>query len=299
VSVYYPPDGQPIPPLIDDPIGAGSPPGIFESKSDSAKFIVQLRRFRRPRVRKLSTGDGFVWPGGSEGVTISGSAKLGIHTYIGDGNADVQVVHRNEGRIEMSGRFLGKTAAANVRLLKNILTQTYLNTGLKLDLPGIFTYEHDVFCENYEFVHEESEISQDWTYRIVFVDAAHSKKRIPPAHAVRPPPNPRGTKKGTPPAYLVVKDGMRTLRAISKKAFGNVNKWHLLYDANRKTLDQIMADKHIAFALLPTTLLPLGLKIYLHLRNETVTYVGSQVGEFLDSGTLEFGSFDDEDGESL
>lgn len=263
MSLYYP--DQQIPDVIgthEGGIGQDRPPGVFEGKGDSAKFIVQLRRFKRPRLR-APNGDKFVWPLGTEGVTLTGQAKLGIHTYIGDDRAEVQVIHRDEARVEMSGNFLGETAALNFQALRAIIISNYPQSGLLLDIPDVFQFEHHVYVENYEFSHPEDDNEENFTYRVTFVDTGKTRKRLPKLKSTRPPTNPKTKKgKGKAPTYVRVKDGMRTLRAISKKVYRDPNKWKTLYNKNKKALNQIMKEDGLPLAKLPTKPLPIGLKIY-------------------------------------
>jgi hypothetical protein len=265
VSVYFPPDDQPVPKVIGEHgtgIGSDRPPGVFEASGDTAKFIVALRRFKRPRLR-TGHGDVFVWPVGTEGVTISGQAKLGVHTYIGDDSAEVQVIHRDEARVEMSGVFLGETAPANFRALRAIIISNYDPDGLLLDIPDIFQFEQRVFVESYEFSHDEENIEEDFTYRIVFVNSGRTRKRLPSPKTVKPPANPKSKKgKGKPSTSVRVRAGERTLRAISKQVYKNANKWKTLYNKNKKALNEFMKEQNVPFAKLPTTPLPIGLKIY-------------------------------------
>lgn len=263
MSVYYPEQDHPdVIGTNQGGIGQDRPGGVFEVKGDSAKFLVALRRFKRPRLR-APNGDSFVWPQGTEGVLISGQAKLGVKAYIGDDRVDVQVIHRDEARVEMSGSFMGETAPVNFQALRALIISNYPQSGLLLDIPDVFQFEHHVYVESYEFDHPEDSNEEDFTYRVVFVDTGKTRKRLPSAKSIRPPTNPKTTKgKGKSANYVRVKDGMRTLRGISKKVYRDANKWKTLYTKNKKALNDVMAADGIPLAKLPTKPLPIGLKIY-------------------------------------
>lgn len=295
-----------IPPVIDpgddgftgddggDGSGIGStlPSGVFSRSSDPAKFLVQARRFSRPRL-SIPAGPSFVWPGGMEGVRLSGTNKLAVHTYLGLHNAQVQVLHRDEARIEMSGMFLGETGAENVRALRNVLTAIYPDEGAILILPGIFTDEQRVFCESYDFDKPEEERNDSFTYQVTFVRVGVGAETAPIVEidspttpsstgvtnsgsnstsgqgVVAPPsaaPNSSvavgqtfAETRGTSFSLAIVSDGFRTLRRIAYVTYGNSDKWGRIYSANKTDLDRLK----IALHALPTALLPLGMVLVL------------------------------------
>lgn len=247
-----------FPPVVSDPIGEHLPAGVFRSRTDPAKYIIQLRRFERPKFF-ISGGDSFEWPLGTEGVRVAGAATLAEHKYIGDNASVVQVIHLDSRRIEMNGLFPGKTADENVRALLDIISLGYPPKGKWLILPGIFPLKQQVKVETYDFSRVAEDSTGSWSYSVTFIREGigakirRPKVTSPPENPSMKPKNP----KGKASRVFVAKDGARTLRAIAQLKYKDSSKWRKLYDMNRIALDKLGIPLH----KLPTSLLPLGTKI--------------------------------------
>jgi len=211
----------------------------------------------------LQSGDlVYMWPVGVEGLRHSGTAALAIHRYIGDDDVDVQVVHRDESRIEMTGTFPGITSVDNVAALKLLIRDNTPNAGKILFLPGIFERVQYVVVENYDFVHAADDRTHSFDYTISFIRKGPGK-RIADPHGKPAPPNPtRKTKpKGKPSRYAIARSGNQTLKQIANKMYGDANKWKHLADLNA-TLIADSSNSNIAYYEIPTHRWPLGTKIY-------------------------------------
>src|SRR6266542_1406411 len=89
--------GTEYPPRAGTLIG-GAGTTNFGFDRDAAAYIIALGRFVWPRIY-IPGKASFVFPLGTEGLRLFGSAALGIHKYIGDNAAVVEVMHRDERRI--------------------------------------------------------------------------------------------------------------------------------------------------------------------------------------------------------
>jgi len=133
---------------------------------DTAKKIIpdnQLR-FSLPSIRAGNVS--FTFPVGPEGFTRSGSSSLGIHKFIGDNVVDVNVIHFDEGHIELNGTLPGLSSPAYMADLITVLT----NRNKKvLRVPGVFPREQYVETENYNFNHPQDDRTHSIEYSVSFI----------------------------------------------------------------------------------------------------------------------------------
>jgi hypothetical protein len=238
------------PPVI--PIGGS----FYDPEGDTSKFTFRPRVFDHPSLQ-VPGGDTFVWPLGTEGFRLTGNAQLGIHRYLGDDAAVVEVSHRSESRIEMSGEFPGKTGVLNMRALRDVLEAPTPEDGKVLRLPLVFTHEQYVVAENWDFNHAEDDRTETVVYTVTFVKTGFGK-RVKPVKDFTPPPNPtRKGNKGQGARTFRVRDGARTLRAIAHIVYKNSARWSELYALNKQALNKF----HIPFHQIPTQRLPLGFRV--------------------------------------
>lgn len=249
-----------FPPVIGKDIGEGSPPGVFGRTEDSAKYVVERRRFQRPTL-EVPGGPSFEWPNGVEGFHVVGQVGNARHKYIGD-NADVvKVMHRDSRTLEMSGQFSGRTASQNVRDLLDVITAVSPRGYWTLTLPsGVLpTREQLVNIDSYDFDHPWDDRTDSWNYTVSFirigVGKGLKKKKI-----IASPTNPtskRAKPKGTATRTFTIHAGARTLRAAAKLVYGNPDRWREIYNKNLTALNKL----GIPLNVLPTKNLPLGLKL--------------------------------------
>lgn len=218
----------------------GSPAGEKFTQGmgqDPARYLVFDGALRNPRPFLISGNDTFVWPVGVEGLTETGNATLAIHHYIGDEDADVQVIHRDESRIEMTGTFPGIHGIQSVQKLRDMVQQVTPDKGKVLFLPGIFERVQYVIAENYNFAHGADDRTHSWDYSITFIRTGLGRV-IPDPKGTAPPPNPssKTTPRGKAARYVRVKTGQQTFRQIAKRVYGNANKWVLLIALNQKLI---------------------------------------------------------------
>jgi hypothetical protein len=246
------------PPVIGDSVGESRPGGFFGRTTDTAKYVVDPSRFERPRL-SIVNGDEFEWPVGTEGVRIHGSASLAMHKYLGDNAVVVQVTHRDERHLEMSGEFPGITGAKNMRDLLEIIQADTPDDGKILTLPGVFPKQQFVVIEDYDFSHDKDDRLDSWNYTVNFVKSGVGKK-IVRGKVVASPVNPITSKKGnrgTSGRVFTTRAGASTLRQVAQNVYSNSNRWRDIYDLNTAKLDALGIPTY----LLPTKPLPLGMKL--------------------------------------
>ena len=249
------------PPVIRDSLGENRPPGIFNDAGDTAKYLIERRRFERASLRVPPKGPRYEWPIGVEGMGISGSPGLAIHNYLGDNAPSVQVVHRDARRFEMRGILPGNTGSENMRGLLDVITAVAPLGYWILSLPAtIFTKEQQVVIENYTFDHPEGDFTGSWTYTISFIRTGVGAKKSKPK-TTGSPVNPVGStakpKKGKTNRIFTTKNGANTLRAVAKIVYGNPSRWREIYNKNRKLLSSL----NLPLAQLQYKRLPYGMKL--------------------------------------
>jgi hypothetical protein len=236
-----------FPPSITDDIAA---------KADTARYVVPLSSFQRPRLYVVGGGE-FEWPLGTEGMRLSGAATLAEHKYISDNAPSIQVTHRDASTIELSGVFPGRTGAENVRALKQMLVQVDPPDSKRLELPGILTQAQKVVADSWEFSRiEESKWDFQYTvtFRIIGVTTSKSTPGSPTA-----PTGPKGNPKGKTIHQMTVVQGIQTLRMASFQVYGNPDRWKEIYELNKLPLSKLFPNALIS--QMPTKVLPLGFKL--------------------------------------
>lgn len=250
-----------FPPTIGESLGENLPPGIFQTKGDSAKYIIERRRFERPTLRVPPSGPKYEWPLGVEGISISGSPGLAIHNYLGDNAPVVQIVHRDARRFEMRGMFPGDTGSENMRGLIAVIEAVPTLGYWILSMPAsIFTKEQQVIIENYNFDHPEGDYTKSWAYSISFLRTGVGAKKTKPK-TTGSPVNPIGSTKKPPKGksnrVFTTKSGGNTLRAVAQLVYGNPGRWREIYNKNTKLLSSL----GVPLAQLQYKRLPYGLKL--------------------------------------
>ena len=225
------------------PNAANSPPLIdshkYKVNEDPARRIA-YSRFKFPLPKITGGGKTFVWPIGPEGFTRSGSATLAIHKYLGRGYVDVHIIHRDEAHFEMNGTFAGLTSAKNMHDLIEVITAPKAKF---LSVPGVFPNIQTVYAENYSFPHDKEDRTHSIDYSISFIrtttgDKVDSKSAVlHESLSAEGPSVPRGAPTRADSDRVVsTSDGMRTLRGIADRVYGDADKWRALVDLNADVL---------------------------------------------------------------
>ena len=255
---------------LENVVGTGPPlpPGavtgrvanaVPETIVDTARYLlVPDTDFARPYI-SVPGGPTFVWPLGIEGFEVQDQAELGIHKYIGDIQLDVEVTHRAQTNITLSGVFPGHTSAENMLALRTVFKAEQPPGGKVLHLPNVLTQAQFVACQSLQGSHPEDERTQDIAYSLVVVCIGTGTDSDATAPIVT-------TSAGTPTARA---SGSRayhatatvnSLRKIAKAVYGSAAKWSQLYanDANAK----IFKTKNVPTHQIPDYRLPIGTTVY-------------------------------------
>jgi len=211
---------------------------------DPARYLIPDSNLFHKRPSIQSGNAVFIFPIGVEGFRRSGQALLGRHYYIGDNDVDVQVVHFDEARIELSGTFPGITAVDNMVELTNLLASPTPDRGKILYLPGIFERIQYVNVENYDFVHDAEDRTHSISYVLSFLRTGIGR-RIRDPHGTPPKPNPSVKKKKRARhagRYVIVRDMSRTLRQIAHQAYGDSKLWGRVLELNEEPISKLIAD---------------------------------------------------------
>lgn len=234
--------------------------------NDTAQYILAPgANFLRPWI-SVPGGRAFVWPLGVEGFSLSIDPQLGIHKYIGDNAVKVDVIHKGEEHVSMSGSFPGVTSIGAFRALRDMVYADTPERGKILYIPHLFTYTQRVVIASARFDHGQEDRGTDLTYDLELV-------RLGPGTAVSEnqliEPEPQGAigaktsgAKGASGAGthrpFRVNGTYNTLRKIASLKLGNSNKWKVLYDKNQGVFRKLAIPTY----QVPDKRLPLGTVIY-------------------------------------
>jgi hypothetical protein len=230
------------------------PPTVPDDSRDTAHYLlVPDRQFSRPYL--AIPGDAvFTWPMAVEGFEIADEAELGVHKYISSGaNLTVDVVHKGETRITLTGTFPGWTSSENMQALRDVFYKDTPSQGKLLYLPGILAKSQFVVCESLTSAHADDERTMDIAYTAVFVcvnPGVKIKGSYEPIGATK------STKVGTRKFKTTSK--INTLRKIAKKVYKNSGKWTVLYSISKN----LKYFKNVPTHKVPDHKIPAGKTVY-------------------------------------
>jgi hypothetical protein len=214
--------------------------------------------FARPYIA-IPGGRAFIWPLGVQGFELQDQAELGRHKYLGEIELDVDVTHKSETTITLSGTFPGWTSVENMNALRAIFYADTPERGKILHLPGILPNLQYVVAERETFNHAQDERTMDIEYQFSVVKVGTGKKA--PNTGPTQPDQGRGTTgKGRGTRQFKANSQSNTLRKIAYAVFRNGARWTELYAirANAKWFDSRDIPSHKA----PDYRLPVGTVVY-------------------------------------
>jgi hypothetical protein len=222
---------------------------------DDASYVSKPGiNFMRPWLA-VRNGAAFQWPGGMEGFSLVIDPTLGIHKYIGDNDAVVEVIHAGEEHFTLSGNFVGDSAPDLIRALRAVVKADSKTEGKILWLPEVVQYAQRVQIVHAEFSRDQEARGRDSTYSIEFVRMGHIDLALDPTPVPVVPQPKQGKHK---PARSVRVDAKHnTLRKIALWKLKSSAKWRVLYNANMQWFVRHSVPLHKA----PDYRLPLGLKL--------------------------------------
>lgn len=226
---------------------------------DSAKYLLDPDDdFARPYIA-VPGGRAFVWPVGIEGFELQDQAELGRHKYLGEIELDVDVTHKAETTITLSGVFPGWTSVDNMNALRQVFYADTPERGKILHLPGILPNLQYVVAERQSFSHAMDDRTQDISYSFSVVKVGTGQRAPDPA-ATQPDTGRSNIGKGRGTRVFKANSKSNTLRRIAYAVFRNGARWTELYAirANSKWFDSRNVPSHQA----PDYRLPVGTPIY-------------------------------------
>lgn len=232
----------------------------FKGTGDSKDTVAYIQppgiEFYRPWLA-IPNGAAFIWPLGLEGFGISVEPTLGIHKYYGDNKVVVNVIHRGEEHITMSGNLLGKSAVDSLRQLRDVAYAVQPVGGKILYLPGVLNYAQRVAVVRLSFDRTEDARGEDITYTMDLVRTGIENKFTDPDLAVPTTQPSTGTQKASSRVFVVT-SSVNTLRKIALKKLGNASKWDDIYKKNKTIFARLKVPAHSV----PTYKLKVGTKVY-------------------------------------
>lgn len=233
---------------------------------DSAMYVLEPgANFLRPWI-SVPGGRAFVWPLGVEGFSLTIDPTLGIHKYIGDNAVKVDVVHKGEEHLSMTGTFPGVTSIDAFRALRDIVYADTPERGKILYIPHLFTYTQRVVVVSARFDRPEDGRGTDLSYTIDLVrlgpgTTVHEDQLVDPepqGGAAAKTSGAKGASDAGVHRKFVVNGTYNTLRKIAALKLKSASKWRVLYDKNQGVFRRLHIPAHEA----PNKRLPLGTVIY-------------------------------------
>jgi hypothetical protein len=225
-------------------------------RDDSARYLLAPGLdFERPWLT-IPGGMAFVWPGGIEGFTCRIDPTLGIHKYIGDNAVVVDVTHRGQEVVTLSGTFPGLTSVDAFLALRDLIYQDMPEKGLILYVPFLYPKTQRVFVQSANFDHPEDSRLRDLHYTIDFVRVGVGDVQ-PDSNLRTDTPQPGSNTRGKAPHVFIVNATTNTLRKIARVKLKDATRWDELYRKNEK----FFTKRKIAMHAVPDYRLPTGTKI--------------------------------------
>lgn len=226
---------------------------------DTAKYLLDPDDdFARPYLA-IPGGRAFVWPVGVEGFEVVDQAELGKHKYLGEIELDVDVTHKGESTITLSGIFPGWTSTENMLALRAIFYADTPERGKILHLPGIFSNLQYVVCDREAFTHQQDDRTMDIEYSLSVVRVGTGKKS-PNTGPTQPDQGRKSTGKGRGTRRFTVNSKTNTLRRVAYAVFRNGARWTELYAVKKNA--SWFDKRDIASHKVPDYPLPLGTVVY-------------------------------------
>jgi hypothetical protein len=175
-----------------------------------------------------------------------------MHRYLGDIKLDVDVMHKDEFRIVLTGVFPGESSADNMNALREVYDLDTPDNGKILWLPGILPKLQYVVGESFDFSHGADDRFSDIDYTLTVVRVGTGPK----VTVTDPVPSKSGTSRKA--RYFASTATVNTLRKIAAKLYRNSSRWGQLYDKNASWFTK----RKISLHAVPDYRLPNGTKIY-------------------------------------
>ena len=232
--------------------------GVLHAHDTAAYLLDPDDDFARPYIA-IPGGRAFVWPLGTQGFRLEDAAELGRHKYLGEIELDIDVTHKAETTITLSGVFPGWTSVENMNALRAIFYADTPERGKILHLPGILPNLQYVVAERESFSHAQDERTMDIEYEFSVVKVG-TGRRGPSVGPTQPNQGGSTQGKGRGTRSFRVNAKVNTLRKIAYHVFRNGARWTELYaiKKNASWFDKRDISSHKA----PDYRLPLGTVIY-------------------------------------
>lgn len=245
---------------IPYPHNTEKPPLAGRSQvDDTARYLLDPDdEFERPYLA-IPGGRAYVWPLGIEGFELVDQAELGRHKYLGQIELDVDVTHKAETTITLSGLFPGRTSVANMNALRAIFYADTPERGKILHLPGVLTNLQYVVCDRESFTHAQDERTNDIQYSLTVVKVGTGKK-VPNTGPTQPDAGRGNVGKGRGTRKYAANSKHRTLRQIAYAVFRNGARWTELYAVKKNA--RWFDSRDISAHRVPDYRLPIGTVIY-------------------------------------
>ena len=211
--------------------------------------------FQQPWLA-VPKGPAFIWPMGTEGITLQITPTVGIHKMIGSKRVDTDVVHAGEEHVTMSGTFPGNTGPASMRALRQVVLAIEPPEGKVLGLPGILAVALRVSIVDFSGIRAQDARGKDFTYTIEMVVTGGINGPLSSITAAELVGNPTATNKGTPPNTYITSASINTLRKVALSIYHDASKWRNVYNKNKGPFKKVPTSQ------VPDHKLPAGTTLY-------------------------------------
>lgn len=236
---------------------------FVDGDEDTAKYMrVPDDDFSRPYIA-VPGGIAFIWPLGVEGFEMTIAAELGKHKYLGEIELDVDITHKAEKNIVLSGVFPGWTSVDNMLALERVFNADTPERGKILHLPGILPNLQYVVCQDGRFSHAEEDRTRDLAYSFTCVKVGLGKPGPVTSSAQSTVSSEAPTDaepRGSLTRQASAQPGQNTLRQFARTFLGNANLWTTLYaDPRNKAL---FDSRNVPSHQVPDFALPTGTTVW-------------------------------------
>lgn len=240
-------DADPLPTILDD-IEAD---GFSVTRGDTARFL--RNDFAKPYLA-VPGGSRFTWPVGVEGFEVNEDAEIAKHKYLGDLDLDVDVTHRGEETIVMTGTFPGWSSTKHMNALRAVFRAPSPQSGKVLSLPLILPTVAYVVCQSLRCTHATDDRTQDIEYTLTMskVGSSAAGRGLASSSAGSSSPLPGAGGSGVQPTApglgssgtVTTTDNLNTLRKVAEATMGDDGWWGGFYNSNKSYFDGLGIPTH-------------------------------------------------------
>lgn len=213
--------------------------------------------FLRPWLA-IRNGVAFQWPLGLQGFNLNVTPLLGRHQFIGGRDVVLEVIHAGEDVLTMNGSFPGKSSAALIQALYQVVKADAGAEGKILYIPGVFRHARRAHVSASSFTRDDDgESGWDCKYSVDFELLGPDSPSSKPSTFQNDPVISSAAPKGKSARVFKVDAKTNTLRKIARLKYKDSTKWRQLFTLN----ESYFTNHSVPTQTVPDYRLPIGTPI--------------------------------------